>query len=50
MDSLGIKKANVVGHHIGAKVAVELAINWPERVNKLVLSAIRILPGRQAKA
>jgi len=40
MDSLGIKKANVVGHHTGAKVAAELAINWPEPVNKLVLSAI----------
>ena len=40
MDSLGIKKANVVGHHTGAKVAAELAINRPERVNKLVLSAI----------
>jgi pimeloyl-ACP methyl ester carboxylesterase len=40
MNSLGIKEANVVGHHTGAKVAAELAINWPERVNKLVLSAI----------
>ena len=40
MDSLGIKKAGVVGHHTGAKVAAELAINWPDRVNKLVLSAI----------
>ncbi|MGP8080410.1 MAG: alpha/beta fold hydrolase [Dehalococcoidales bacterium] len=40
MDSLGIKKASVVGHHTGAKVAAELVINWPERVNKLVLSAI----------
>ena len=40
MDSLGIKKANIVGHHTGAKVAAEIAINWPERVNKLVLSAL----------
>jgi pimeloyl-ACP methyl ester carboxylesterase len=40
MDSLGIKKASVVGHHTGAKVAAELAINWPERVNKLVLSSM----------
>jgi pimeloyl-ACP methyl ester carboxylesterase len=40
MDSLGIKKANIVGHHTGAKVATELAINWPNRINKLVLSAI----------
>ncbi len=40
MDSLGLTTVNVVGHHTGAKVAAELAINWPERVNKLVLSAI----------
>ena len=40
MDSLGLRKVNIVGHHTGAKVAAELAINWPERVNKLVLSAI----------
>ena len=40
MDSLGIKKTSIVGHHTGAKVAAELAINRPERVNKLVLSAI----------
>jgi pimeloyl-ACP methyl ester carboxylesterase len=40
MDSLGIKKASIVGHHTGAKVAAEMAINFPERVNKLVLSAL----------
>lgn len=40
MDSLGIKIANIVGHHTGAKVAAEIAINWPERVNKIVLSSI----------
>jgi pimeloyl-ACP methyl ester carboxylesterase len=40
MDCLGIKKASVVGHHTGAKVAAELAITRPERVNKLVLSGL----------
>ena len=40
MDSLGIKKASIVGHHTGAKVAAEIAINWPERVNKLILSSL----------
>ena len=40
MDSLGIKKASVVGHHTGSKIAAEVAINWPERVNKLVLSSL----------
>ena len=40
MDSLGIKKASVVGEHIGGKVALEMAVNWPKRVSKLVLSSI----------
>jgi len=39
MDSLGIKKANILGHHVGAKIGAELAITSPERVNKLVLSS-----------
>jgi pimeloyl-ACP methyl ester carboxylesterase len=38
MDSLGIKKAHVVGHHTGAMIAVELAATQPERIDKLVLS------------
>ena len=37
MDSLGIKKASVVGNHGGSMMAIELAVNWPERVDKLVL-------------
>ncbi len=45
MDSLGIRKANVVGHHVGGKVGLELAINWPERVNKLVMSSVGYKPG-----
>jgi len=40
MDSLNIKKAYVVGHHCGGKVALELAVTRPERVKKLVLSSI----------
>ena len=40
MDSLGIDKAIVVGHHGGSMMATELAINWPERVEKLVMSGL----------
>ena len=29
MDSLGIKKASMVGQHIGAKIAVEIATIGP---------------------
>ncbi len=39
MDSLGIERASVVGHHSGAQVGVELAVTWPDRVDKLVLSS-----------
>ena len=39
MDILGIKKAAVVGQHVGGKIGLEMAVNWPERVSKLVLSS-----------
>ncbi len=44
MDCLGIKKANIVAHSIGNTVAVELATTWPDRVNKLALCGLAILP------
>lgn len=44
MDSLGIKKANIAGHHLGSIVAAEIQITWPERINKLVLSGIGYRP------
>ena len=34
LDSLRIKKTNVVGQFFGAEIAVELAVNWPKRINK----------------
>ena len=39
MDKLGIDRASVVGHSLGGEVAMRLAANWPERVEKLVLAA-----------
>jgi pimeloyl-ACP methyl ester carboxylesterase len=38
MDHLGIDKAHVLGISAGGMIAQELAINHPERVNKLVLA------------
>lgn len=37
MDYLGIKKAHLMGVSMGGMIAQELAINHPERVDKLVL-------------
>jgi len=38
MDHLGIEKAHVLGGSMGGMIAQELAINYPERVDKLVLA------------
>jgi pimeloyl-ACP methyl ester carboxylesterase len=38
MDSLNIRQANIAGHLLGGHVAAEVAINWPERVNKLIMA------------
>ena len=37
LDHLGIEKAHLLGHHTGSKVACEVALQFPERVGKLVL-------------
>jgi pimeloyl-ACP methyl ester carboxylesterase len=37
MDALGIPAAHVIGHSMGGSVAQELAIGFPEKVNRLVL-------------
>lgn len=37
MDAQGIEKAHVVGHDWGGIIAFKLAIDWPERVNRLAL-------------
>lgn len=37
MDHLGIKKAHVLGVSMGGMTAQAVAVNYPERINKLVL-------------
>lgn len=39
LDALHIEKADVVGHHTGGVVAIELAAAFPERIRSLVLSS-----------
>lgn len=38
MDTLGLEKPFIVGHSIGGWMAVEIAVWYPERVSKLVLT------------
>jgi pimeloyl-ACP methyl ester carboxylesterase len=37
LDELGIEKADVLGHSMGGRVALELGMSHPERVNSLML-------------
>ncbi len=37
MDALAISNADFIGHSMGGKIAIQLALNSPERVNKLVV-------------
>jgi pimeloyl-ACP methyl ester carboxylesterase len=39
LDGLSIERASVVGHHTGGAVAVEVAAEYPQRVEKLILSS-----------
>jgi pimeloyl-ACP methyl ester carboxylesterase len=38
LDALGIDRASIVGHHTGALVATEVAIQFAKRVDKLILN------------
>ena len=48
MDALGIDKAHIAGQFFGAEIAVELAVNWPERVDKLILAGAEFWEESQA--
>jgi len=37
MRALGIERANLIGHSMGGVVALSIAINFPEKVDKLIL-------------
>ncbi len=37
LDTLGVGKVSIVGHSMGGMVATRFALNYPERVEKLVL-------------
>jgi pimeloyl-ACP methyl ester carboxylesterase len=37
MDFLGIERAHIFGFHTGNKIATEMAVAWPSRVDRLIL-------------
>jgi pimeloyl-ACP methyl ester carboxylesterase len=39
LDALGIQKADILGSSMGSFIAQELALNYPDRVNNLILYA-----------
>src|SRR5262252_250382 len=39
LDHLGIKKAHLVGHSMGRRIALEMALNFPGRVKSLIMAA-----------
>ncbi|WP_372965068.1 alpha/beta fold hydrolase [Marinobacter sp.] len=40
MDSKGIDKASVLGHSMGGKVAMQVALSYPERVQSIIVADI----------
>ena len=39
MDAVGLKKADVFGYSMGAEVGLQLAIRYPEKINKLIFAS-----------
>jgi len=39
LDTLNIEKTNLLGYSMGGRVAVYLAVHFPERINKLILES-----------
>lgn len=40
LDSLGVSRASIIGHSLGGKTAMALALTWPEMVTRLVVMDI----------
>jgi len=38
LDAVGVEKADVLGHHTGAILATDAALQFPDRVNRLILN------------
>ncbi len=40
MDYLSIEKSNIIGHSMGGKVAMNLALHYPDRMNRVIVCDI----------
>ena len=40
LDHLGIQETTILGHSMGGKIAIEVALTYPERVTKLIVADI----------
>jgi len=38
LDALGIAKADILGHHTGSMVATEVALQYPDRISRIILN------------
>jgi pimeloyl-ACP methyl ester carboxylesterase len=44
LDALGIRRATILGHSLGAAIALEMAARWADRVSRLVLLDAAVYP------
>lgn len=47
LDYLKIKRSHIIGHSMGGYIAQDIAINYPERVNKLILEGTASVSSRR---
>ena len=50
LDAIGVAQCDVYGSSLGGRVAVELAVSWPDRVRRLILGQVRIMKGQDLEA
>ena len=51
LDALGIEKTSIVGHHTGSTIAIDIAVSYPQRVDKLILAGVATMdPGEEWEA
>src|SRR5512137_1276898 len=44
MDNMGMRQIPIIGHALGATVALEYAVRYPDRVKKLVTVSLPVVP------